>query len=161
MHVMAIGNSQPEADRKGLNFRVQVQIPWNAPEAFVMLDSPRVFVLDTACAPDVLGLRTRCPDAATVKVLKGRAQESVRVLIPDTKGTDREFHDVTLIDMADMDGPVVPVGDLCLLLRQWPLSVVSGMSRKQTDLELVRHECKLRFCGARTGLPALWYDHQH
>ena len=52
-------------------------IPWNPSEAFVTLDLPGVFVLDTACVPDVLGLRTRYPDAAPVKVLKGRAQESV------------------------------------------------------------------------------------
>ena len=65
--------------------------------------------------------------------------------------TDRRFHDVTLIDMANADGPVVPMGDLCLLRHQWPLSVVSGMTRKQTDLELMRHECKWRFFLARTG----------
>ena len=53
-----------------------MQIPWNAPESFVTLDSPGVFVLDTACVPDVLGL-TRYPDAEPVKVLQGRAQESV------------------------------------------------------------------------------------
>ena len=115
------------------------------------LDSPGVFMLDTACVPDDLRLRIRYPDAAPVKVLKGRAKESVRVLIPDTNGTDCGFHHVMLIDMADADGPVVPVGDLCLLRRRWPLSVVSGMSRKQTDLELIRHECKWRFRGSRTG----------
>ena len=102
---MAHGNSQPEADRKGIDFRVHVQTPWNAPEAFVTLDSPGVFVLDSAHVPDVLGLRTRYPDAAPVKVLKGRAQESVQVLIPDMKGTDRGFHDVTLVDMVDVEAP--------------------------------------------------------
>ena len=74
---MATGNSQPEVDRKGIDFRVHVQIPWNAPESFVTLDSPGcLFVSDTACVPDVLGL-TRCPDAEPVKVLQGRAQKSV------------------------------------------------------------------------------------
>ena len=73
------------------------------------------------------------------------------MLIPDANATDRGFHDVTLIDMANADGPVVHVGDLCLLRRQWPLSVVSGMTRKQMDLELMRHECKRRFRVARTG----------
>ena len=38
--VMATGNSQPEADRKGIDFQVGVQIPWNAPQEFVTLDSP-------------------------------------------------------------------------------------------------------------------------
>ena len=53
-----------------------MQIPWNVSELFVTLDSPGVFVLDTACVPDILGL-TRYPDAEPVKVLQGRAQESV------------------------------------------------------------------------------------
>ena len=69
-----------------------------------------------------------------MKVLKGRAQESVRALIPDAKGTDHGFHDVMLVDMVDADAPVVPVADVCLLRRQWPLSVVSCMSPRQTDL---------------------------
>ena len=38
--VMPTGNSQPEADRKGIDFRVHMQIPWNAPEPFVTLGSP-------------------------------------------------------------------------------------------------------------------------
>ena len=63
------------------------------------------------------------------------------MLIPDANVTERGFHDVTLVEMANADGPVVPVGDLCLLRRQWSLSVVSGATRKQTDLELMRHEC--------------------
>ena len=122
---MATGNSQPEADRQGIDFRVYVQIPWNAPEAFMTLDSPGVFVLDAAYVPDILGLRTRYPDAEPVKVLQGRARESVCVLIPDAKVTDCGFHDVTLVDMASADEPVVLMGDLCLLRRQWPTSVVS------------------------------------
>ena len=40
-------NSQPGADRKGIDFKVHIQIPWNAPEAYVTLNSPGVFELDT------------------------------------------------------------------------------------------------------------------
>ena len=87
-----------------------MQIPWNAPESIVTLDSSGVYVLDTTYVPDVLGLRTRFPDAGTVKVLQGRAQESVRILIPDDKVTVRGFHDVILVDMASAVKPVVPVG---------------------------------------------------
>ena len=128
--VMATGNSQPEADRKGIERnRVHMKIPWNALEAFVTLDSAGVFVLDTAYVPDVLGLRTRYHDAAPVKVLKSRVRESVRFLIPDAKGTDRGFHNVMLVDMVDVDSHVVPVVDLCLLRCQWPLAVVSRNRR--------------------------------
>ena len=64
------------------------------------------------------------------------------VLIPDEKGSHRGFHDVTLVDMVDADAPVVPVADVCVLWRQWPLSVVSRMSRKHMDYESLRHKCK-------------------
>ena len=75
MDAMATGTSQPGADRKGIDFQVDVQIPWNAPEAFVMLYSPGMFVLDTMRIPDILGLRTRYPDAAPVTVMMGRARK--------------------------------------------------------------------------------------
>ena len=39
---MATGNSQPGTDRKGIDFKVHIQIPWNAPETNVTLDSPGV-----------------------------------------------------------------------------------------------------------------------
>ena len=74
---IASENSQPGADLRGIDFRVHVKIPWNAPESVVTLDSPGVFVLDTTCVPDVLGLKTRYADAETLRVLPGRACESV------------------------------------------------------------------------------------
>ena len=111
LDTMVTGSSLPGADRTGIDFQVNVQIPWNAPEAYVMLGSPGLFMLDTERIPDVLGLRTRCPEATPVKVMKGRAPESVRVLIPDDKEPDRGFHDVTIVDMLDAYAPVVPVAD--------------------------------------------------
>ena len=38
MAVMATG-TWSEADRSGIDFQVEVQVPWDAPEAFVTLDS--------------------------------------------------------------------------------------------------------------------------
>ena len=73
------------------------------------------------------------------------------MLIPHTNVADRGFLDVTLLDMAEAVGPALSVGDFTILRRQWPLSVVSGMPWRQTDLELLRHACKQRFPGARTG----------
>ena len=51
LDTMATGNSPSGADRTAIDFQVSVQIPWNAPEAYVMLDSPRLFMLDTAHIP--------------------------------------------------------------------------------------------------------------
>ena len=62
---------------------------------------------------------------------------------------DRGFHDVTLLDMVDAVEPVVSVGDLGLLRRQWPVVVLSSMSRQQLDYEKMHHKCKRRFRGIR------------
>ena len=37
---MASGDSRPGDDRSGVSFLVHVQVPWNAPESVVTLDSP-------------------------------------------------------------------------------------------------------------------------
>ena len=52
---------------------------------------------------------------------------------------------------AEYGTPMIPVADLNILRHQWPLSVVSGMSRKQTNYESLRHGCKRRFRGEHTG----------
>ena len=102
--VISTGNSQRGTDRNGINLKVHVQTLWNAPEAYVTLNSPVVFELDTDSLPDVLGLSTWHPN--------------VRVLIPDKKELDQGFHDVTLLDMADELEPAIPLGDLGLLQLQ-------------------------------------------
>ena len=61
------------------------------------------------------------------------------------------FHDVTLGDMLDTSGPPITMGDLGQLRWQWPVSIVSGMAHRQTELELMWHACKERFRGAQTG----------
>ena len=103
---------------------IDFQVPWNAPEAYVTLDSTRAYDLNTTFVPDVLGLRARRSEAAVVKVMTGRDSRSVRVLVLDEKMKDRGFHDVTLLDMGDVEGPDVSVGDLSILRLQWPLSVL-------------------------------------
>ena len=47
------------------------------------------------------------------------------------------FYDVTLVDMLDATGPPVTMGDLGQLRWQWPVSVVSGMAMRHTELELM------------------------
>ena len=79
------------------------------------LDTPGVVVLDTSHVPDVLDFRTHNADAELVRVLPGRAQNSVRVLIPDAKVVTSGFHDANLVDMAAATGPAISVGDLGLL----------------------------------------------
>ena len=159
--VMASEDSQPGIDRRGIDFWVHVQIPWNAPESVVTLDSAGVVVLDTKSVLDVLGLKNRDTDAETVRVLAGRALECVRVLIPDANVVDSGFHDVTLLDMADAVRSSVPVVDLCLLQQQWPALVLSGMSREAnatgTVMSCVQIACS--WC-ADWMLSVLWHNHK-
>ena len=77
---MATGSDRPTDDRSGVNFDVELQVPWNAPEAYVNLDSDGVYGLQTV--PDVLGLHSQRPGAAVVRVLLGRNDHSVHALVP-------------------------------------------------------------------------------
>ena len=63
---MAMGRDSPADGRSVVDFNVELQVPWNAPEAYVNLDSDGVYELKTV--PDVLGLHARRPEAAVVKV---------------------------------------------------------------------------------------------
>ena len=116
----------PADGRSGVDFNVELQVPWNAPEAYVNLDSNGVYELKTV--PDVLGLHARRPGAAIVKVLLGRDSCSVRALVPDARVIDRGFHEITLVDMRDTSGPDVSIAVLSLLRLQWPIPVVSSLS---------------------------------
>ena len=52
--------------------------------------------------PDVSGLTGRRWNAAECRILQGRDVRSVRVLVPDPRGLDQNFHDVTIVDMGDV-----------------------------------------------------------
>ena len=108
-------------------------------------------MLDTSAIPDVIGLRARNNGAEPTRVLPGRAQNSVRVLIPDDRAAPWGFHDVIFVDMAGATGLSISNEDLSALRRQWPISLVAGMSKRQTDLELMHHDCKARFRAHSTG----------
>ena len=122
-----------EESLPGVTFRNEIQTAWNAPESYVTLDSPGVVELDTSV---VWGLRTRNQNTGPTRVLPGRAQNSVCVLIPDVRAAPRGFHEVTLVDMTGETGPEVSMEEMGLLRRQWPTSpLLTGMSRRQADLE--------------------------
>ena len=72
---------------------------WDAPEAVVDLHSDGVMDLDTV--PDFIGLTGRRPGAAVCQILQGGDVRSVRALVPDSRGLERDFHDVTIVDMGD------------------------------------------------------------
>ena len=96
---MAMGSDSPAESRSGVDFNVQLQVSWNAPEAHVNLDSDGIYQLKSV--PDVLDLHAWQPGAAVIKVLLGRDIRSGRSLVPDVKVRDRGFHKITLLNMGD------------------------------------------------------------
>ena len=72
---MATGRDTPVGARSGFTFDVTVDIPWNAPEAHIQLNSAGVFDLENSIQY-VFGLCNRRPDAAGVRVTQGRDDRS-------------------------------------------------------------------------------------
>ena len=60
---MAVGRDTPVRARSGVTFDVTIDIPWNAPEAHIQLNSTGVFDLENSIQ-DVFGLCNRRTDAA-------------------------------------------------------------------------------------------------
>ena len=73
---------------------------------------------------DVNGLVGRREGAADSHVLQGRDICSVRVLVPDRRGVDQHFHDVTIFDMGEVPEYYVSIPELSLLSQQWPPAVL-------------------------------------
>ena len=83
--------------------------------------------MDLDAVPDVIGLTGRRPGAAVCRILQGRDMWSVRALVPDSRGLERNFHDVTIVDMGDLPESSVSMDELSLLLRQWLATVLRHM----------------------------------
>ena len=99
---MVTGSSRLPAGRSGVDFTVQLDVPWNAPEAFLNMNSAGLHELDIESMPDVLGLRARQPGSVVICVMTGRDSR---------KALDRGYHDVTLVDMNHVDrGPGGRIG---------------------------------------------------
>ena len=64
------------------------------------------------CCADVSELVGRREGAIESRVLQGRDAHSVRVLIPDCRGLDQNFHDVTIVDMGDLPESHVSLPEL-------------------------------------------------
>ena len=79
--------------------------------------------------PDVIGLTGRRSDAAECRILQGRDVRSGRVRVPDSRGLDQNFHDMTILDMGDVPESSASIPELSLLRQQWPPAVLSHIGR--------------------------------
>ena len=121
--IMAADGAALAEVRAGITFGVELYIPWDAPEAVVDISSEGVVPLQNV--PDVIGLVGRREGAAESRVLQGWDICSVRVLVPDCRGVDQNFHDVTIVDMGEVPESSVSIPELSALSRQWPPAVIS------------------------------------
>ena len=116
-----------------------------------MVDLQSEGVVDLGSIPDVIGLAGRRLGAAECRILQGRDVRSVRVLVPNPRGLEQNFHDVTIVDMGDLPESSVSLKELSVLRQQWPPAILRHMVWLQQDLEVMSAEAKKRFRNARPG----------
>ena len=120
---MAMDGAALAEVKAGITFGVELYVPWDALE--VVVDISREGVVPLRNVPDVIGLVGRRAGAAECRVLQGRDIRSVRVLVPDCRGVDQNFHDVTIMDMGEVPESSVFIQELSTLSQQWPPVVIS------------------------------------
>ena len=130
-------------DRAGITFDVELCVPWDAPEAVVDINS--VGVVPLGSVPDKVGLF----GAVASRILQGRDSCSIRFLVPDARGIDQNFHDVTIVDMGAAPESKVSFNDVSHLRDTWLPAVFTHMKWHQQDLELMRKDAKSKFTQTR------------
>ena len=143
-------------NRAGVMFGVDLYVPWDAPEALMDVSSAGGMPLRNM--PDVIELVGLRDNATESRVLQGRDPRSIRVLVPDCRGLDQNFHDVTIVDMGDLPESHVSMPKLSELIQRWPPALINHMMWRQRELEQMRKEAKGKyrqkhpapctFCGA-------------
>ena len=108
-------------------------------------------MMDLETVPDVIGLTGQRPGSPVCRNLQGRDVRSVHALVPDSRGLERNFHEVTIVDMGDLPESSVSMDELSLLRRQWPPTVLHHTVWLQQDLDMMHAEAKKRFRNARPG----------
>ena len=93
-------------NREGNTFGMNLFVPWDVPESVVDVSSAGVVSL--CFLPDGMGLVGRQKDATESRILQGRDPRSIRVLVPDCRGFDQKFHDVTIVDMGNLPESMYP-----------------------------------------------------
>ena len=95
--------------------------------------------------PDVIGLVGRRESAVESRVLQGRDTRSVRVLVPDCRGLDQNFHDVTIVDIGDVPESHISLPELSTLMHKWPPAVINHMGWRQRELEAMCAAAKMKY----------------
>ena len=130
-------------NRAGVTFGVELYVPWDAPEMEVDLDSAGTVPLRNV--PDVFRMIGRRDSAMDSHILQGRDARSIQVLIPDSRGLDKNFHDVTVVDMGDLPESHVSITELSDLTNKWPPAVINHTRWRQPELEEMRRAARVQY----------------
>ena len=141
--IMEADGSSVVDNRVGVTFGVELYIPWDAPEAVVDILSADAVPLRNV--PDVFGMVGRRNSATESRVLPGRDARSVRVLVPDCRSVDQNFHDVTVVDMRDLPESHVSMLELSKLIHKWPPAVINHMMWRQRELEEMLRAARVKY----------------
>ena len=109
-------------NRAGITFGVELYVTWDAPEMATDLSAKGTVPLHDV--QDAFGMCAllcgRRKGATESRILQGRDACSVRVLVPDCRGLEWNFHDVTVMDTGDLPESEVSIPELSDLTRKWP-----------------------------------------
>ena len=120
-------------NRAGVTFGVELYVPWDAPEMATYLTAKGTVPLHDV--QDVFGMCGRRKGATESHILQGRDARSGRVLVPDCRALEQNFHDITVVDMGDLPESEVSIPELSDLTRKWPPAVIAHMRWRQPELE--------------------------
>ena len=126
-------------NRAGVAFGVELYVPWDAPEMATYLSAKGNVPLRDV--QDMFGMCGRCKGATESRILQGRDARSVRVLVPDCRGLEQNFHDVAVVDMGDLPESEVSIPRLSDLTRK----VIAHMRWRQPELEEMQQAAKLQY----------------
>ena len=140
----------------GVTFGVELYVPWDVPEMTVNLWSSGTVPLRNV--PDVFGMSGSRDSATESRILQGRDAHGVRVLVPDCRGLDQNFHDVTVVDMGDLPESHVSIPDLSELAHKWHPAVINHMRWRQPELEEMKKAASVQYRKKQPGgRVTLWH----
>ena len=130
-------------NRAGVTFGVELYVPWDAPEMATDMSAKGTVPLRNV--QDVFGMRGRRKGATESHILQGRDARSIRVLVPDCRCLENNFHDVTVVDMGELPESEITIHELSDLTRKWPPELIAHMRWRQPELEEMQQAAKLQY----------------
>ena len=112
-------------NRPGVTFGVELYVPWDAPEMATDMSAKDTVPLRNV--QDVFGMRGRRKGVTESRILQGRDARSICVLVPDYRDLEKNFHDVTVVDMGELPESEITIHELSDLTRKWPPELIAHM----------------------------------